>query len=106
MACRVVCGRLLTMPTFSPTMALVSVVLPALGRPTRQAKPLRYGCSGVLTGPVSHCRTTSPARHPRAPGSDVGDGVALDLAVQGAAGQPEGAGGAQPVAAAVLQIGR
>src|SRR3712207_3559290 len=42
-ACRVVCGRLLTMPTFSPTSALVNVVLPALGRPTRQAKPLRYG---------------------------------------------------------------
>jgi hypothetical protein len=43
MACRVVCGRLLTMPTFSPTSAFVSVVLPAFGRPTRQAKPLRYG---------------------------------------------------------------
>src|SRR3954452_11428615 len=50
MACRVVCGRLLTMPTFSPTSALVSVVLPALGRPTRATKPLRCGgCSGVLT---------------------------------------------------------
>src|SRR3712207_4728638 len=50
MACRVVCGRLLTMPTFVPTIALVSVVLPALGRPTRQAKPLRYGgWSGSLT---------------------------------------------------------
>src|SRR3712207_1827688 len=50
MACRVVCGRLLTMPTFVPTRALVSVVLPALGRPTRQAKPLRYGgWSGGVT---------------------------------------------------------
>src|ERR671917_1817323 len=98
MACRVVCGRLLTMPTFSPTMALVTVVLPALGRPTRQAKPLRYGSSGVLTGPVSHRAPTTPWT-----GSDVGDGVALELAVQGAAGQTEGAGRAQPVAAALPQ---
>src|SRR4051794_17111835 len=50
MACRVVWGRLLTMPTFSPTIALVSVVFPALGRPTRATKPLRCGiCSGGVT---------------------------------------------------------
>ena len=61
MACRVVCGRLLTMPTFSPTSALVSVVLPALGRPTRATKPLRCGdCSGVLTPSVSHRVPTDP----------------------------------------------
>src|SRR3954447_24539300 len=61
MACRVVCGRLLTMPTFSPTSALVSVVLPALGRPNRATKPLRRGdCGGLLTGPVSHRVPTLP----------------------------------------------
>src|SRR4051812_23808945 len=67
MAYRVVWGRLLTMPTFSPTRALVSVVLPALGRPTRATKPLRCGvCSGLLTAPVSHPVPTSPppARRP------------------------------------------
>src|SRR4051795_4213659 len=38
------------MPTFSPTIALVSVVFPALGRPTRATKPLRCGiCSGGVT---------------------------------------------------------
>src|SRR4051812_33684585 len=63
-ACRVVCGRLLTMPTFSPTSALVSVVLPALGRPTRATKPLRCGdCSGLLTLSVSHRGETSRPRH-------------------------------------------
>src|SRR3954468_11415704 len=49
------------MPTLVPTSALVSVVLPALGRPTRQAKPLRYGCwSGAVTRPVSHRPPTGP----------------------------------------------
>ena len=38
-ACRVVCGRLLVIATLLPTRALVSVDLPALGRPTRQANP-------------------------------------------------------------------
>src|SRR3954453_10462620 len=72
MACRVVCGRLLTMPTFSPTSALVSVVLPTLGRPTRQAQPLRYGCScGSLTGPVSHCPPTPPPLRAARAGSAV-----------------------------------
>src|SRR4029079_6372659 len=64
MAWRVVCGRLLTMPTFSPTSALVSVVFPALGRPTSATKPLRCGdCSGRLTSPVSH-RGASDPPHP------------------------------------------
>ena len=40
-ACRVVCGRLEVIAIFSPTRALVSVDLPALGRPTRLAKPER-----------------------------------------------------------------
>src|SRR3954469_5715555 len=62
MACRVVCGRLLTMPTFSPTRALGSGLLRALGRPTRATKPLRCDdCWGLLTGPVSHRPPTVPA---------------------------------------------
>jgi hypothetical protein len=43
MACRVVCGLLDVMAIFSPTSAFVSVDLPALGRPTKQANPERYG---------------------------------------------------------------
>ena len=39
--CRVVCGFELVIATFWPTRALVSVDLPALGRPTRQANPAR-----------------------------------------------------------------
>jgi hypothetical protein len=38
---RVVCGFEEVIATFVPTSALVSVDLPALGRPTKQAKPLR-----------------------------------------------------------------
>ena len=41
MACRVVCGRLEVIATFCPISAFVSVDLPALGRPTKQAKPER-----------------------------------------------------------------
>ena len=47
MTVRVVCGRDEVIATFVPTMALVSVDLPALGRPTKQAKPERCGCSAV-----------------------------------------------------------
>ena len=43
--CRVVCGLDDVIATFCPTKALVSVDLPALGRPTRQAKPARYAAS-------------------------------------------------------------
>ena len=39
--CRVVSGFDEVMATFCPTRALVSVDLPALGRPTRQANPAR-----------------------------------------------------------------
>jgi hypothetical protein len=38
-ACRVVCGFEEAMTIFWPTSALVSVDLPALGRPTMEAKP-------------------------------------------------------------------
>ena len=38
---RVVCGRDVTMESFSPTSALSSVDLPTLGRPTSAAKPAR-----------------------------------------------------------------
>ncbi len=41
MACRVVCGRLDVIAIFDPISAFVSVDLPALGRPTKQAKPDR-----------------------------------------------------------------
>ncbi len=40
--CRVVCGLLDVMATLLPTRALVSVDLPAFGRPTRQANPATY----------------------------------------------------------------
>ena len=43
MVWRVVCGRADMIATFSPTRAFVRVDLPALGRPTRQAKPERCG---------------------------------------------------------------
>ena len=38
---RVVCGRSLVIATLAPTRALVSVDLPTLGRPTRDANPER-----------------------------------------------------------------
>ncbi len=41
MACRVVCGRLDVIAILEPTSALVSVDLPALGRPTKHANPDR-----------------------------------------------------------------
>ncbi|GAA2226336.1 hypothetical protein GCM10010104_18120 [Streptomyces indiaensis] len=37
--CRVVCGWFAVIATFWPTRAFVRVDLPALGRPTKQAKP-------------------------------------------------------------------
>ena len=40
-ACRVVCGRLDVIAILVPISALVSVDLPALGRPTKQANPDR-----------------------------------------------------------------
>ena len=45
---RVVCGREDVIATFVPTMALVSVDLPAFGRPTNEANPLRK--EGALSG--------------------------------------------------------
>ena len=44
MACRVVCGLLEVIATLLPTSALVSVDLPVLGLPTKQAKPDRWSC--------------------------------------------------------------
>jgi hypothetical protein len=44
---RVVCGRSLVIATLAPTSALVSVDLPTLGRPARQANPdLNAGAGG------------------------------------------------------------
>ena len=50
--CRVVCGRLEVIATFWPTRAFVRVDLPALGRPTKQAKPARWAASAAarMTG--------------------------------------------------------
>ncbi len=45
---RVVCGREDVIATFVPTRALVSVDLPAFGRPTNEANPLRK--EGALSG--------------------------------------------------------
>jgi hypothetical protein len=46
----VVCGRLLVIATFDPTSAFISVDLPTLGRPAKQAKPDRNpGCGGCVT---------------------------------------------------------
>ena len=58
--CRVVCGRDDAMATFCPTMALVNVDLPALGRPTKQAKPERKPVGNGI-GPGAG----APAQHPR-----------------------------------------
>ena len=44
--CRVVCGWFAVIATFWPTRAFVRVDLPALGRPTKQAKPARWGAPG------------------------------------------------------------
>ena len=52
--CRVVCGRPDVIATFWPTSALVSVDLPALGRPTKQAKPDRK-----VIGSLRGCRTSA-----------------------------------------------
>ena len=41
MRLRVVCGRLETMATFSPTIAFIIVDFPTFGRPTIAAKPER-----------------------------------------------------------------
>ncbi len=41
MMCRVVCGLLEVIAILVPTIAFVSVDLPAFGRPTKQAKPAR-----------------------------------------------------------------
>ena len=51
-ACRVVCGRDDVIATFDPTSAFVSVDLPTLGRPTKQAKPDRKpsGSHGCVNG--------------------------------------------------------
>lgn len=50
-ACRVVCGLLEVIATFEPTRAFVSVDLPALGRPTKQANPERCA-SRLVTAPL------------------------------------------------------
>ena len=67
-ACRVVCGLDEVIAIFAPTSALISVDLPALGRPTKHAKPERKpaGTSGNVTAHPGSCAenialTTVPA---------------------------------------------
>ena len=73
MRCRVVCGRGVTMLSFSPTSALNRVDLPTLGRPTSAAKPLRnslrsvaHACATPRGFPIC-CRTRSRGLLLRAP---------------------------------------
>lgn len=49
--CRVVCGWSAVIATFCPTRAFVRVDLPALGRPTKQAKPDLWPASDDSDGP-------------------------------------------------------
>ncbi|GAA4876899.1 hypothetical protein GCM10023222_36710 [Saccharopolyspora cebuensis] len=51
-ACRVVWGLLEVIATFEPTKALVSVDLPALGLPTKQANPERWTSAELVTTPL------------------------------------------------------
>jgi hypothetical protein len=41
MTCRVVCGLFEVIAIFCPMIALVSVLLPAFGRPTKHTNPAR-----------------------------------------------------------------
>src|SRR6187399_3181359 len=70
---RVVCGREVTMESFSPTSAFSSVDLPTLGRPTSAAKPARNVAGSFMhTQPTqgSLCRDLfgTPAARPFALG--------------------------------------
>src|SRR6478735_4671341 len=58
-ACLVVCGRDDAMAIFVPTRALVSVDLPALGLPTKQAKPDRNPADPVPGPPLEPATATS-----------------------------------------------
>ena len=64
--CRVVCGRFEVIATFCPTRAFVRVDLPALGRPTKQAKPARCGVPGRRgrASPAGSARRRRSARGP------------------------------------------
>src|SRR5690606_936130 len=54
MRCRVVCGRGVTMLTFVPTSALISVDLPTFGRPTTATKPARNApASPAIDAPLA-----------------------------------------------------
>ena len=62
---RVVCGRDEVIATLVPTSALVRVDLPALGRPTKDAKPLRNSgtrglCHSPASGPAPPSKGCSP----------------------------------------------
>ncbi len=60
MACRVVCGLLLVIATLLPTSALVSVDLPALGRPTRLANPQRCAVGVAVIRPAPDLTRSRP----------------------------------------------
>ena len=70
---RVVCGLELVITTLLPTSALVSVDFPAFGRPTNDAKPLRWAraCLRCSSPVLSCCVVVRP---------DLVVGLALRLA--------------------------
>lgn len=74
MRCRVVCGLYVTMDSLAPTTAFISVLLPALGRPT-MATYLRPTNPGAL----SLRRRPPPCAAPTARGHAHLDGVACEL---------------------------
>src|SRR6266496_3482544 len=112
MACRVVCGLLDVIATLVPTSALVSVDLPALGRPTKQANPERWTLAGLITrsflpnrrtraeaaaypswsqpGEEPHGRRTRPHDAPVAVGRN--DRAQLHVAADGGRAHPGGLG--------------
>ena len=63
-ACRVVAAFEEAMTIFRPTSALVRVDLPALGRPTKQAKPHFISCLGFapVRFPIRARSSTEPCR--------------------------------------------
>jgi hypothetical protein len=82
----VVCGLSETIATFSPTIALTSVDLPALGRPARATKPLRVA-SAIGQHPaleLEHLAAVGLVIHPRQVQRAVHDRLAQVCRVLGA----------------------
>src|SRR5215472_12328322 len=62
---RVVCGRLLVIATLVPTSAFISVDLPTLGRPAKQANPAANPCSCRSCAGVASTQAILPYRAPQ-----------------------------------------